>query len=178
MNMVVLWMQKEYDDAEAVYKRSLKAREETMGKDLQFAATSFNLGRVYQDQQKYVDAEQAYQVSAAIEESLLGKTHNSFLQTLQQLANLYEIAGENEKLALIQQRISSADPLATVISHLPKGTIAAASVLPSLMPSDPGLQMMPFEVIQAAGQQQLGMNPLDVDAFVAFSTLPIGDSNT
>jgi len=170
-----LWMQKEFDEAEAVYKRSLKAREETMGKDLQFAATSFNLGRVYQDLQKFADAEQAYQASAAIEESLLGKTHKSFLQTLQQLANLYEIAGENEKLALIQQRISAADPLATVVSHLPKGTIAAASVLPSLMPSDPGLKMMPFEVIQAAGQQQLGMNPLDVDAFVAFSTLPIGD---
>ncbi len=35
--------------------------------------------------------------------------------------------------------------------------------------------MMPFEVIEAIGQQQFGVNPLDVDAFVAFGTLPIGE---
>ncbi|HQX51054.1 MAG TPA: DUF1559 domain-containing protein [Planctomycetaceae bacterium] len=170
-----LWLQKEYEEAETAYQRSLKIREATMGKDLQYAGTSYNLGRMYQDTKRYAEAEKAYQATAEIEESILGKTHKSFLQTLQQLASLYEIAGETEKLAAIQQRISSADPLATIVSHLPKGTIAAAAIRPGLMRSDPGLQMMPFEVIEAAGQKQLGLNPLDIDAAVVFSTLPIGE---
>ncbi len=170
-----LWLQKQNPEAEAAYQRSLKSREATTGKDLQYAATSFNLGRLYQDTERYTEAEKAYLETAAIEEPILGSTDKSFLQTLGQLGLLYELAGETDKRAAIQKRISDADPLATIVAHLPKGTIAAAAIRPSRITSDAGLQMMPFEVIEAAGQQQFGLNPLDVDAFVAFGTLPIGE---
>ncbi len=170
-----LWLQKQFPEAEAAYQRSLKAREATTGKDLQYAATSFNLGRLFQDTERYTDAETAYLETASIEEPILGSTDKSFLQTLNQLGILYELAGETDKQAAIQKRIADADPLATIVAHLPKGTIAAAAIRPSLMTSDPGLQMMPFEVIEATGQQQFGVNPLDVDAFVAFGTLPVGE---
>jgi len=170
-----LWLQKSYSEAETMYQRGLKAREKTMGKDLQYAAISFNLGRLFQDTERYGDAEKAYLETAAVEEPILGSTDKSFLQTLQQLSYLYELSGEKEKQAGIQKRIASADPLATVVAHLPRNTIGAAAIRPSLLPSDPGLQMMPFEVIEAAGRQQLGLNPLDVEAFVAFVTLPVGE---
>lgn len=170
-----LWLQQEYKSAETAYLRSLEARESTMGKDLQYAGTSYNLGRLYQDTERFAEAETAYLTTAEIEESILGNTHESFLQTLQQLASMYDKAGETEKLAAVQQRISVADPFATIVSHLPKGTIAAAAARPSLLPSDPNLQMMPFEVIEAAGQQELGLNPLDVDACIVFGTMPVGE---
>ena len=170
-----MWLQKSYSEAEAVYQRGLKAREKTMGKDLQYAAISFNLGRLFQDTERYGDAEKAYLETAAVEEPILGSTNKSFLQTLQQLSYLYELSGEKEKQAGIQKKIASADPLATVMAHLPKNTIGAAAIRPSLLTSDPGLQMMPFEVIEATGRQQLGLNPFDVEAFVAFVTLPVGE---
>lgn len=170
-----LWLQKSYTEAEAMYQQGLKARETTMGKDLQYAAISFNLGRLFQDTERYGDAEKAYLETAAVEEPILGKTDKSFLQTLQQLTYLYELTGEKEKQAGIEKRIASADPLATIVAHLPRNTIGAAAIRPSLLQSDSGLQMMPFEVIEAAGQQQLGLNPLDVEAFVAFVTLPVGE---
>ena len=171
-----LWLQKSYSEAEVVYQRGLKAREKTMGKDLQYAAISFNLGRLYQDTERYADAEKAYLETAAVEEPLLGSTNKSFLQTLQQLNYLYELSGDKEKQAGIQKKIASADPLATVMGHMPKNTIGAAAIRPDLLISDPGLQMMPFEIIEATGRQQFGLNPFDVDAFVAFVTLPVGET--
>ncbi len=170
-----LWLQKKIPEAEAAYQRSLKAREATTGKDLQYAATSFNLGRLYQDTERFADSEKAYLETASIEEPILGSTDKSFLQTLNQLGILYELAGETDKQAAIQKRISDADPLATIVAHMPKGTIAAAAIRPSRMTADPGLQMMPFEVIEATGKQQFGVNPLDVEAFAAFGTLPVGE---
>ncbi|MCP4512303.1 MAG: DUF1559 domain-containing protein, partial [Fuerstiella sp.] len=115
--------------------------------------------------------------TAEIEESALGSTDKSFMQTLQQLASLYEQSGDAQKLASIQQRIAAADPLATVISHLPEGTFVAAAIQPSTLPADPGLQLLPFEVIEAAGIKEMGFNPLDVEAIIAFGTLPITDTD-
>ncbi|MEQ9407408.1 MAG: DUF1559 domain-containing protein [Fuerstiella sp.] len=169
----VLWMQQKYDEAEKAYQRSLKARESTTGKDLQFATTSFNLGRLYQDTQKPADAEQYYLAAAAIEEPILGSTNESFLQTLNQLATLYEQTGDRQKLADIQQRIAAADPLATITSHLPKGTYAGAALQPARLIDDPALQLLPFEVIEAAGREEMGFNPLDIEAAVVFATLPV-----
>lgn len=169
----VLWMQQKFAEAENAYKRSLAAREATTGRDLQFATTAFNLGRVFQDTKRFDKAEQQYLATAAIEEPALGSTNESFIQTLQQLASLYEQSGDAAKLADIRRRISAADPLATVVSHLPKGTFAAAAVQPNQLAADPTMEMLPYEVIEAAGREELGFNPLDVEAAVAFATLPI-----
>ncbi|MEZ6129389.1 MAG: DUF1559 domain-containing protein [Planctomycetaceae bacterium] len=169
----VLASQQKYAAAEVVYQRSLKGREASIGKDLPYATTSFNLARLYQDTKRYAEAEKLYQQAAAIEEPILGSTNPSFLQTLQQLEILYGLSGESDKQAAIRQRIAAADPLATVVSHLPSGTFAAAAVRPAVLAGDPGLQMLPLEVAEAAGRQQLGFNPMEVDAAVALLTLPI-----
>ncbi|MCA9085881.1 MAG: tetratricopeptide repeat protein, partial [Planctomycetaceae bacterium] len=170
-----LWLQKNYPAAEAVYHRSLKVREASTGRDLQYATTTFNLGRVYQDTNRYEKAEEMYLQTAAIEEPALGSRNPSFLQTLNQLAILYDLMGESEKKAAVQQRVSAADPLATVLAHMPKGTYAAAAVEPVQLPQVAGLQMLPFEVMEAAGREQLGVSPLDIEALVALATLPISD---
>ena len=143
------------------------------GRDIRYAGTSFNLGRLYQELRRYDEAETHYLITAEIEEPLLGSTNDSFLQTLRQLASLYEQSGNTEKLAEINQRLSSADPLNTVLSHLPRATFAAAAIQPSALLSDPGLQLLPFEIIEAAGQAEMGFNPLDVEAAIVFATLPI-----
>jgi len=150
-------------------------REASTGRDLQYATTTFNLGRVYQDTNRYEKAEEMYLQTAAIEEPALGSRNPSFLQTLNQLAILYDLMGESEKKAAVQQRISAADPLATVLAHMPKGTYAAAAVEPVQLPQVAGLQMLPFEVMEAAGREQLGVSPLDIEALVALATLPISD---
>ncbi|MCA9050418.1 MAG: DUF1559 domain-containing protein, partial [Planctomycetaceae bacterium] len=170
-----LWMQQKYSEAESAYQRSLKAREASTGKDLQYATTTFNLGRVYQDTQRYTDAEKMYLQTASIEEPVLGSRNESFLQTLQQLASLYDIMGDKARRDSIQQRIASADPLATVLSHLSKNTYAAAAIRPSSLRDDPDLVLLPFEIAEAAGQQAMGLSPFDVEAVVAFTTLPMSD---
>ncbi len=169
----VLLMQKNYPTAEATYLRALKIREATDGRGLAFATTSFNLARFYEETQRFDEAAKMYLQTAEIEEPLLGKNNKSFLQTLEQLAALYKKTGQSDKEAALRKRIVSADPLNTVVAHLPKGTFAAASIQPSQLLQDPAMKMMPFEIAEAMGRQELGFNPLDIQALVAFSTLPI-----
>ena len=167
--------QQNHEAAEAAFKQSLKVRKATSGKNLQYATSAFNLGLTYQNTQRFEAAEEQYLAAAAIEEPILGSSNESFQQTLSQLAALYQQSGNAEKLAAIQQRMSAADPLNTVLSHLPRGTIAAAMIEPAKLQTDPALEMLPFEVIKAAGETELQLNPLDVAAAVTFVTLPIGD---
>jgi len=171
----VQWMMEEFDSAEVSYKRSLKAREASTGRDLQYATTLFNLGRVYQSTQRFDDAEKQYLATAAIEEPILGSASESFLQTLQQLAALYTETGASEKLAGIEQRLAAADPLAAVLTHLPVGTFAAVAVQPSQLAQNPSLQMLPFELLEATGREEFGFNPMDLEAVVAFMTTPIAE---
>lgn len=169
----ILWSQQKYPESEAIYKRGLAAREATTGKDLQYATTMFNLGRVYQDTNRMQEAEKCYLETAGIEEPILGSTNPSFLQTLQQLASLYKQGGNQERFDQIQARISSADPLATVVRHLPRDTYAAAAIEPSKLPEDESLNLLPYEIIEAAGIESLGFDPIDLEAVVAFATLPL-----
>jgi hypothetical protein len=162
--------------AEKTFLRSLKSREAATGKDLQYATTSFNLGRLYQDADRFEEAENQYLAAAAIEEPILGSSNESFQQTLGQLAALYEQSGDAGKLKAIRDRIVAADPLNTVMAHLPRGTFAAAVLEPSTWSADPGLSLLPFEIIKAAGEKEFGLNPLDISAAVVFATLPIVDS--
>ena len=169
----VLLMQKNYPTAESTYLRALKIREATDGRGLAFATTSFNLARFYDETQRFDEAAKMYLQTAEIEEPLLGKNNKSYLQTLEQLAALYKKTGQGEKEAALRKRINSADPLNTVVAHLPKGTFAGASIQPSQLLQDPSMKMLPFEIAEAWGRQELGFNPLDIQALVAFGTLPI-----
>ncbi|MEZ6032886.1 MAG: DUF1559 domain-containing protein [Planctomycetaceae bacterium] len=162
-------------DAENIFSQSEIQRGRHRN-DLQYASTSFNLGRLYQDTDRLKEAEKQYLAAAAIEEPILGSSHESFQQTLGQLAALYQQSGNTAKLKAVRDRIAAADPLNTVLAHLPRGTFAAAMLEPSAWSDDPGLSLLPFEIIRAAGEKELGLNPLDINAAVVFATLPIGDS--
>jgi hypothetical protein len=122
----------------------LKSREGSTGKDLQYAATSFNLGQLYQETKRLKEAEVAFLVTAGIEEPIFGSSNESFTQTLQQIASLYALIGDAEKLQAIRQKIATADPFNTVTSHLPRGTFAAAIIEPSKLSAAPGLELLPF----------------------------------
>ncbi|MFK7820518.1 MAG: DUF1559 domain-containing protein [Planctomycetaceae bacterium] len=168
------FMQRKFEVAEKTYRRSIAAREGSTGKDLQVATTLFNLGRLFQETKRLDDAEQQYLAASKIEESILGPSHKSLIQTMQQLASVYKAKGDQKQLDAIEKRIASADPFNAILAYAPRNTYSGFVVEPAAMLKDPGLELMPFEVIEAAGREELGFNPLDAEAFAGFFTLPIG----
>jgi tetratricopeptide (TPR) repeat protein len=170
---LILWRQQKYDQAEEFYLRSLKSREASVGKDLTYGTTMFNLGLVYQETERFDLAEKHYVAASEIEKEVLGPNSEAYLGTLRQLAALFVMTKDSEKLAAVEQQLSGDDPFVTVLSHLPSGTFAAAALEPAELTADPALQLLPFEVIEASGREELGFNPLDVEAVVTFATMPI-----
>ncbi len=169
----VYWRMGQLEDAEMAYKESLRIRQGTTGRDLAYAATAFNLGRIYQQTQRFAEAEEMYLVSSEIEQAILGERHESHLQTLGQLASLYELTGEADKLAQTRTRLTNPDPVAGLLKHLPRDAYAMAVAKPaSLIESQP-LQIVPFEILQVLGERVLSFNPFEMTACIAFATTPI-----
>jgi tetratricopeptide (TPR) repeat protein len=79
-----------YNDAEALYKRSLAIEENSLGRDHFVVAILLrNLANGYLRQARYADAEPLYQQSLAILEKLLGPAHPDVAPALNSLATLY-----------------------------------------------------------------------------------------
>lgn len=170
---IVAYNVKKYDDAERFYKQAIRVREACGELGLPYATTQNNLGMVYSETKKYAEAEKQYLSAAAIEKRELGESNPSYIRTLQQLAVLYRNSNEPKKLALINQKIAAADPLAVVLRHLPKEAFVAAATSPSKLPGMAGFQLFPFEVLKTVGLEEFGVDPMDVESVVAFATLPV-----
>jgi len=97
--------QGQYEQAFPLLQKSLKIREETLGKQHQDYATSLvSLAELYRGQSKYEQAKQRYQEALEIYERVLGKQHRYYAITLHNLALLYDSQGQyKQALPLLQQ---------------------------------------------------------------------------
>jgi hypothetical protein len=70
--------------------------------------------------------------------------------------------------------VHAAEPAGSVpdIDYVPPHAIAAALAFPKRLLSAPEMQLLPLEVISAAGQKELGFDPLDVEHVLVFATFP------
>jgi len=60
-------------------------------------------------------------------------------------------------------------------SHIPARAVAAIVVHPEQLARSPELELMPWEVIQAAAQQELGIDPLAIRTAVVVAAAPSGE---
>lgn len=90
----LLYTQARYAEAEPLYKRSLRIREEALGPDHPLVAQSLNdLGVLYRTQGRYPEAEPLYQRSLAIRERALGASHPDTATSLNNLGRLFHDQG-------------------------------------------------------------------------------------
>jgi tetratricopeptide (TPR) repeat protein len=88
-------------DAEKMYERALRGKEETLGPShTSTLSTVNNLGLLYADQGKLSEAEQMYERALRGCEEALGSTHTSTLDTVNNLGLLY---ADQDKLSEAEQ---------------------------------------------------------------------------
>ncbi len=94
-----------YDEAELLYKRSLKIKEKSLGPDHpSVAATLNNLALLYESTGRFDEAELLYKRSLKIKEKSLGPDHPSVAATLNNLALLYELTGRYDEAEPLYKR--------------------------------------------------------------------------
>jgi tetratricopeptide (TPR) repeat protein len=94
-----------YQEAELLYQRALRIREQQLGPEhLDVALTLNRLAHLYYDQSKYIEAESPYQRALIIQEKLLGSEHSDVALTLSGLAHLYQEQGRYTEAEPLYQR--------------------------------------------------------------------------
>ncbi|MDP1560698.1 MAG: DUF1559 domain-containing protein [Pirellulaceae bacterium] len=170
----LLWSQNQLADARVAYERAVASCESTIGRNFEFVELAFNLGRVCEQMQDVAAAEKYYRQTAATEAALHGVMHPGHAETLQFLARLFQNSGQEKKLAELQLELRAADAFHAVLSRIPAQAFAAATVEPNAMTRNATLEHLPFELIEAWGIEDLGLNPLSVTAAAGF--LSSGDN--
>ena len=100
-----LYNEAEYAQAAALAERTLRASEQTLGKDGPSTLTSaYNLASVYQRQGRYREAEALYRRALDARERILGKDHPDTLTTVNQLASLYKAQGHYHEAETFYKR--------------------------------------------------------------------------
>ncbi len=91
-SLAILYKQQgKYAEAEPLYMKALKIREESLGPEHpKVAAILNNLGNLYRAQGKYAEAERFHKRALAIREKALGLEHPDVVQSLNNMANLYK----------------------------------------------------------------------------------------
>jgi tetratricopeptide (TPR) repeat protein len=86
------------DEAEQMYERALRGKEEALGPThTSTLDTVNNLGNLYADQGKLDKAEQMYERALQGKKEAFGPTHTSTLNTVNNLGNLYANQGKLDK---------------------------------------------------------------------------------
>ena len=65
----------------------------------------------------------------------------------------------------------------TALKLIPEGSIVGVVAHPRRVLTDPSMQMLPIEVISAAGIKELGVDPLDIEMAVGAIDMPTGPPN-
>ena len=92
-----------------MHQRALAGKEQALGPDhISTLDTVHNLGNLYFNQGKMVEAEQMYQRALAGKEQALGPGHTSILYTVNSLGLLYLTQGKMAEGKQIYQRSSLA----------------------------------------------------------------------
>ncbi len=109
-----------YAEAEPLFKRALAIREQQLGLDHPYTATSLNdLATLYYIQGKYAEAEPLFRRALAIYEQQLGLDHPHTASSLNNLAMLYQDQGKyaeaeplfKRALAIYEQQLGTDHPL-------------------------------------------------------------------
>ncbi len=102
---VLYHTRKNYEQAENLYQKALKAMEKTGGrKKTEFGQLLNNLGRLHHDQERYAEAETLYKRSLAIVEQHYGEFSPKVAKRLANLAELYFSRGMNDEVIVNYQR--------------------------------------------------------------------------
>jgi len=100
--------QKQYSQAEPLYKRVLAISRKTLGPDHPNVALSLNnLAGLYKDQGKYPHAEPLFRQALAISEKVLGRGHPHVATSLENLAQLYREIGHPDKAEPLDKRAAA-----------------------------------------------------------------------
>jgi tetratricopeptide (TPR) repeat protein len=91
-------------DAEPLYQRSLKIREQAGANNPDIAASLNNLGALYADQGKYSEAQPLYERALAIREKALDANNPDLATSLNNLAVLYDLEGRESDALLLYKR--------------------------------------------------------------------------
>jgi len=94
-----------YTEAEPLYQRAIRIREQLLGPEHPDVATSlYGLANLYLDQGRYAEAEPLYQRAIRIREQFLGPQHPDMAYPLTNLANLYREQGRYAEAESLYQR--------------------------------------------------------------------------
>lgn len=93
-----------YSEAEAVLLSAERVAEQFGPSDPRLAATLNNLGSVYQDLGKFLDAERSYERSIVQWEKLYGQGHPALIRPLTNLASLYAETRQHRKAVALRGR--------------------------------------------------------------------------
>ena len=89
-------------------------------------------------------------------------------------SNVYACCGWVWLLCLLAPNALAGEE-ALNLAHIPPGAVAAAVVHPERLAQSPELELVPWEVIQASAQHELGFDPLVIRTAIAVAAAPTGD---
>ncbi|MCW5212814.1 tetratricopeptide repeat protein [Desulfobulbus sp. TB] len=99
------YKQGRYDEAEPLYKRTLKIREKQLGKEHPDVAESLNnLALLYYEKGRHDEVELLLKRALEIREKQLGKEHPDMAESLNNLALLYYEKGRHDEAELLLKR--------------------------------------------------------------------------
>lgn len=106
--------QKDYEKAEATYKRSLTICEKICGdKDKEVLRTMTSLAKLYTEEKKYDQAEPLFKHVVDVQQKALGRNHKEVAESLNNLAAMYSQAGRKSESASYEKRAKAIDAKST-----------------------------------------------------------------
>lgn len=94
-----------YDDARALYQRSLDLKEKVLGPDHPDVSDDLNnLGIVYEATGEYAEARKLYERALALREATLGPEHPEVAEALNNLATLSRMTGKYDEARALHER--------------------------------------------------------------------------
>ena len=99
--------QKQYEQAEPIYRRALAIFETQANADLARADVLNSLASLFYRQRHYGDSEPLFNQALALLERARGPSHTDLLPVLDNLYALYQITGRTERAQLVQRRAAA-----------------------------------------------------------------------
>lgn len=106
--------QKDYEKAEATYKRSLSICKKICGdKDKEVLRTMTSLAKLYTEEKKYDLAEPLFKHVVDVQQKALGRNHKEVAEAMNNLASMYSQAGRKSESASYEKRAKAIDAKST-----------------------------------------------------------------
>jgi tetratricopeptide (TPR) repeat protein len=105
----ILLLQKKYEEAEVIYRQTLKLGQQLLGRENEDTLQSAHeLGHVLGEQEKYEEGEAIYKLTLKLRQKVLGKEHEDTLRSAHNLSFMLHSQGKFEEAeALLRQTLKS-----------------------------------------------------------------------